>query len=276
LDGQESWGLSMLIDSHCHLDSVHQPKGALETLARARAAGVVAFVCVGVGPSLDVAHSAATLAEQQADVFATVGIQPHDARTFVESMWAELARLARNPRVVAIGETGLDFFHDLSPRDVQRKVFRRMIELALEVGKPIVVHTRGASEETLQILESDGASRVGGIIHCFSEDLPFAERALALDFDLSFSGLLTFSNADKIRRVAAQAPADRILVETDSPYLAPVPMRGRACEPAYVVHTARELAQIRGVSFEMISAQTTSNAVRRLSLPATLAGQGIR
>jgi TatD DNase family protein len=263
----------MLIDSHCHLDPAHQPQGALETLVRARAAGVVACVCIGVGRSLDVARAAVTLAEQHPDVFATVGIQPHDASEFVESMWPHLVELARNPRVVAIGETGLDFFHDLSPRDIQRTVFRRMIELALEVKKPIVVHTRDASEETLRILEEEGARRVGGIIHCFSEDLPFAERALALDFDLSFSGLLTFPKADKIREVASNAPADRILVETDSPYLAPVPMRGHRCEPAYVVHTARELARIRGVAFEVISAQTTSNAVRRLSLPASLIGE---
>jgi TatD DNase family protein len=266
----------MLVDSHCHLDAAHQPKGAKETLDRARAAGVSAFVCVGVGRTLDVAHEAVTLAEQHADVFATVGVQPHDAKTFVESMWPDLVEMARNPRVVAIGEAGLDFFHDLSPRDVQRKVFRRMIQLALEVGKPIVVHTRAASEETLQILEDEEAGRVGGIIHCFSEDLPFAQRSLLLDFDLSFSGLLTFTNAEKVRRVAAEAPSDRILVETDSPYLAPVPMRGRPCEPSYVVHTARELGRIRAVSFETISAQTTANAVRRLSLPAILAGQGTR
>jgi TatD DNase family protein len=266
----------MLIDSHCHLDPGHQPNGAIEALVRARAVGVVAFVCIGVGRSLDIARAAVTLAEQRSDVFATVGIQPHDASVFVEPMWAELVELARSPHVVAIGEIGLDFFHDLSPRDVQRTVFRRMIELAREVQKPIVVHTREAPEETLRILEDEGASRVGGIIHCFSEDLRFAERALALDFDISFSGLLTFTKTQKIKEVAAQAPADRILVETDSPYLAPVPMRGRRCEPAYVVHTARQLAEIRGVSFEEISAQTTANAKRRLSLPVALGGQGIQ
>jgi len=265
----------MLIDSHCHLDPAHQPTGATETLSRARAAGVVAFVCIGVGRSLDAARAAIALAEQRPDVFATVGVQPHDASIFVESMWPDLVELARNPRVVAIGETGLDFFHDLSPRSAQRMVFRRMIELALEVGKPVVVHTRDAPDETLRMLNDQGAQRVGGIIHCFSGDLAFAENALALDFDLSFSGLLTFEKADEIRHVAAVAPAERILVETDSPYLAPVPMRGRPCEPAYVVHTARKLAQIRGVSFETISAQTTANAVRRLSLPAVLACEGV-
>jgi TatD DNase family protein len=266
----------MLIDSHCHLDPEHLPNGALETLARARAAGLVAFVCIGVGRSLDAARAAVALAEQHDDVFATVGVQPHDASGFVEPMWVELIELARKPRVVAIGEIGLDFFHDLSPRDVQRTVFKRMIELALEVNKPIVVHSREAPEETLRILEEEGASRVGGIIHCFSEDLAFAERAIALDFDISFSGLLTFTKTEKIREVAAQAPADRILVETDSPYLAPVPMRGRRCEPAYVVHTVRQLAQLRGVPFEVVSAQTTLNAVRRFRLPAVLAGEDIR
>jgi TatD DNase family protein len=265
----------MLIDSHCHLDPDHQPTGVGETLARARAAGVVACVCIGVGRTLNAARAAVAIAEENSDVFATVGIQPHDASGFVESMWDDLVALARNPRVVAIGEAGLDFFHDLSPRDVQKTVFKRMINLALEVRKPIVVHTRAAPTETLKILEDNGAGRLGGIIHCFSEDWLFAERALALDFDLSFSGLLTFPKAENVRAVAARAPSDRIVVETDSPYLAPVPLRGKRCEPAHIVHTARELARIRGVSFEAISQQTTSNVVRRLSLPASFAADGI-
>jgi TatD DNase family protein len=263
--------LSPLIDTHCHLDPGHQPHGARETLARARAAGVGTCICIGVGQSLDVARSAVALAEGNDDVFATVGIQPHDASVFVPSMYDELLALARSSRVVGVGESGLDFFHDLSPREIQRTVFRRMIQLALEVGKPIVVHTRNAPDETLAILREEGAERVGGVIHCFSEGVPFAERALALGFDLSFSGLLTFAKADKVRAVARQAPADRIMVETDSPYLAPEPLRGRRCEPAYVVHTARELARIRSVPFEEIARQTTANAIRRFSLPADVA-----
>jgi TatD DNase family protein len=256
----------VLVDSHCHLDPAYLPEGPGDVLKRAEAAGVGAFVSIGVGRDLGAARAAVELADQRANVFATVGVHPHDAAAASDADLEELGTLARHPRVVAIGEVGLDYHYDHSPRDVQQRILRRMIALAREVKKPIVIHTRSAPADTIAILEDEKARDVGGIIHCFSEDRPFAERALALDFDLSFSGILTFKNADAIREAARFAPADRILVETDSPFLAPVPLRGKTCEPAYIVHTARFLAEIRGAPPEAVAAQTTANVVRRLAL----------
>lgn len=259
----------MLIDTHCHLDAEYFPEGPDQTLARARSAGVTGFVCVGVG-SLEQARSALELAGRRSDVWATVGVHPHDAEQCDDALEAELCRLASSPRVVAIGEIGLDFHYDHSPRERQAQVFRRFIALARELQKPIVVHTRTAPAETLAILREERASDVGGLIHCFSEDKAFAERALDLDFDLSFSGIVTFKRATAIQEVAAWAPADRILVETDSPYLAPTPLRGKRCEPAYVLHTARFVADLRGVPFEELAQQTSQNAQRRLGVSTVL------
>jgi len=256
----------VLIDSHCHLDPAYLPDGPRDVLARAEACDVRAFVCIGVGRDLGAARAAVELSDAQANVFATVGIHPHDAASASDDDLEELARLARHPRVVAVGEIGLDHHYDHSPRDIQDRVFRRMIGLAREVKKPIVIHTRSAPAETLAILEEEHARDVGGIIHCFSEDRAFADRALALNFDISFSGILTFKNAHAIREAARFVPADRMLVETDSPFLAPVPLRGKTCEPAYIIHTARCLAEVRGSSPETIATQTTANVVRRLGL----------
>jgi TatD DNase family protein len=181
-------------------------------------------------------------------------------------MFSELDDLACRPKVVAIGEIGLDYHYMHSPKQAQEATFRRLIGLARAHRLPIVVHTREAPLDTLGILQEEGAREVGGIIHCFSEDRAFAERALALDFDLSFSGIVTFKNAAAVHDVAAWAPAERILVETDSPYLAPVPLRGKPCEPAYVLHTARRVAALRGEEFAVFAARSTDNARRRLRL----------
>ena len=259
----------MLIDTHCHLDGEYFPEGADETLARARSAGVSGFVCIGVG-SLQQTEAALALAARRPDVWATVGVHPHDAAACDAQLEAELTRLATAPRVVAIGEIGLDFHYDHSPREQQQQVFRRFIQLARQLKKPIVVHTRTAPEETLQILAEEQARDVGGLIHCFSENKAFAKRALDLDFDLSFSGIVTFKRALDIQEVAAWAPAERILVETDSPYLAPIPLRGKRCEPAYVLHTARFVAGLRGVPLEELAALTSQNAQRRLGVSAVL------
>lgn len=259
----------MLIDTHCHLDSEYFPEGPEEVLSRARGAGVTGFVCVGVG-SLAQAKSAVAIATERSDVWATVGVHPHDAQTCDDALEAALLVEAASPRVVAIGEIGLDFHYDHSPRERQGEVFRRFIARARELKKPIVVHTRSAPEETLAILESERARDVGGIIHCFSENKAFAERALELGFYLSFSGIVTFKRSVEIQEVAAWAPADRILVETDSPYLAPIPMRGKRCEPAFVAHTARFVAGLRGMSVEELAARTSENAQRLLGVSAVL------
>jgi TatD DNase family protein len=253
-----------LADAHCHLDAQYFPEGPDAVMERARAAGVVGFVVVGVGQDLAPARSAVALAECAPDrVAACVGIHPHDAVTWSDAAHAELRALALRPAVVAVGEIGLDYHYDHSPREVQREVFARLVALAREVGKPIVVHTREAAADTLDILAREGARDVGGIIHCFSEDKPFAERALDLGFDVSLSGIVTFKNARAIHEVAAWAPADRLLVETDSPYLAPVPLRGKPCEPAYVLHTAKRVAELRGTSLEDLAAATLANTERR-------------
>jgi TatD DNase family protein len=258
--------VTALIDTHCHLDGGYFGEGADPVIERARAAGVIGFVAVGVGRDLGPARAAVALAARRPDVWATVGVHPHDAASLDDDAFAELSALAVAPRVVAIGEIGLDYHYMRSPKEVQHAVFRRFIGLARAVKKPIVIHTREAAAETLEILEEEGARDVGGVIHCFSEDRAFAVRALDLGFDLSFSGIVTFKTAVAIKDVAAWAPGDRILVETDSPYLAPVPFRGKKCEPMHVVHTARHVAELRGEDLEALAARTTENARRRLAL----------
>ena len=263
---------TLLIDTHCHLDAGYFPEGADGPIERARSAGVGAFVCVGVG-GLEVAEAALELAERRSDVLATCGIHPHQAAEATPELEARLAELLDGKRAVAVGEVGLDYHYDRSPRDVQREVFRRFIALGREKRKPLVVHTRSAAKDTLEILRSEQAREVGGIIHCFSEDVEFARGVLDLGFCLSFSGIVTFKSAHAIHEVVRFMPEERLLVETDSPYLAPVPLRGKKCEPAYIVHTARCVAGLRGVDFEQIAALTSGNACRQFGpmLAAALA-----
>ena len=272
-----------LADAHCHLDTAYFEEGPDAVLLRARAAGVIGLVVVGLAAEsevpgsdgLDAARSAVDLARRTpGGVTACVGLHPHDAARWTSALHDGLRSLAASSEVAAVGEIGLDYHYDRSPREAQREVFARLIGLARELRKPIVVHTRSAPEDTLAILEREGARDVGGIIHCFSEDRAFAERALALGFDLSFSGIVTFKGARSVREVAAWAPLDRILVETDSPYLAPVPLRGKRCEPAHVVHTARCVAELRGVAVEEIAAATLVNTERRFARAFARPGQG--
>jgi TatD DNase family protein len=252
-------------DTHCHLDSEHNPDGAAALLHRARQAGVSAFLCVGVGGSAQAAQ-ALTLAEEHADVFASVGVHPHEAARDA-ALEAEFEPLWAHPRLLAVGEVGLDYHYDHSPRETQAEVFRRFIAVARRVNKPLIIHTRSAAEDTLRILEAERARDAGGVIHCFSEDRAFAARALDLGFYLSFSGIVTFKTARAIQDVAAWAPADRVLVETDSPYLAPVPLRGKRCEPAFVVHTGAYIAALRGLEVAHFAALTSENARRCFRVP---------
>jgi TatD DNase family protein len=258
----------MLVNTHCHLDAKYFPEAAAdEAITRARAAGVGFFVAIGVSEDLASARSAIALAHRRDDVRAVAGLHPHDADHFNEAIVDELGVMLDDDRVVALGEIGLDYHYLRSPRDAQTTAFRRLIALAREKKKPIVIHTRDAAEDTIAILREENARDVGGIIHCFSEDKAFAEKALDLDFDLSFSGNVTFKSAKAIQEVAAWAPADRVLVETDSPYLAPVPLRGKKCEPGYVLHTAKFVAALRGDDLDVFATTTTANAKRRLALP---------
>ena len=250
-------------DTHCHLDSEHNPGGADSILERARQAGVSAFLCVGVG-GVSQAEQALATAERHPDVYASAGVHPHDA---ARDGALDFSTLFAHPRLLAVGEVGLDYHYDHSPRETQAEVFRRYIALARSLQKPLIIHTRSAAEDTLQMLENEGARDAGGVIHCFSEDRAFAARALDLGFYLSFSGIVTFKSARAIQEVAAWAPADRILVETDSPYLAPVPLRGKPCEPAFVVHTGKYVATLRNLEPAHLAALTTENARRCFRVP---------
>ena len=248
----------MLVDSHCHLVGSYTAQDGIATvLDRARRAGVTG--CVVVGTDLDDCRQVLDLVHRHDDLQACLGVHPHEASRWDPAAAAELEALCRDPDVRLVGETGLDWHYDLSPRDVQETVFRAHIRLARRLGKPVVVHTREAPGETLRILREEDAGQVGGIIHCFSEDRPFAAQALDLGFHLSFSGIVTFRNAGAIREVAAWAPADRILVETDSPFLAPVPHRGKPNEPAHVVHVAAQVAALRHLTPAQVGDLTTRN-----------------
>jgi TatD DNase family protein len=255
-----------MIDSHCHLDSEYYGADRDEVLSRARAAGVTAFVSIGVGRGLVAAKEAIALASSEPDVYATVGVHPHDVATMTEDDWRELSELARRPRVVGVGETGLDYHYDHSPRPVQLEAYRRFIGLAREAGLPVISHVREAHGEAAATLREAAAGP--GIIHCFSGGVAEARVYLDLGQVLSFSGILSFKNAGDLRAAAAFAPLDRILVETDAPYLAPVPHRGKRNEPAYLKETVAVLAAVRGLPVEEVDAATSANARRMFRLPA--------
>jgi TatD DNase family protein len=248
----------MLVDAHCHLTGSYLAESEVEaTLARAREAGVCGFIAVGT--DLEDSRRVLDLARVVPGVQASLGVHPHEARHWEEGTAEALESLLRDPSVRFVGETGLDWHYDLSPREQQEAVFRAQIRLARKLRKPLMIHTRSAPQETLRILREEGAEEVRGIIHCFSEDRAFAAEALDLGFTLSFSGIVTFRKAEAVRDVAAWAPEDRILVETDAPFLAPVPYRGKPNEPGFVRYTAEEVAALRGVSSSRIAEVTTRN-----------------
>ena len=256
----------MLIDSHCHLDFPELKSDLAAVLTRARNASVGLMVTISTRVARF--NELKEIVEANDNVYCSIGTHPHNAAEEPDITVEELIEISHHNKVVAIGEAGLDYHYDHSPRERQKEIFRRFVALARELRKPLVIHTRSAAADTLAVLEEERARDVGGIIHCFSEDRAFAERALELGFDLSFSGIVTFKSAKAIQEVAAWAPSDRIMVETDSPYLAPIPFRGKPCEPAHVVYTARRIAELRGVGFEEVARATTENARRRLGLAA--------
>jgi TatD DNase family protein len=235
-------------------------------IARARAAGVSTMVTIGAGGPMASNYAAVELAERTPDIFATVGIHPHDAASVDEATLAEIGRLAESPRVVGIGETGLDFYYDNSPRERQEEAMRRFVALARERRLPLVVHVRDAYDLCAEILREEGLGEAGGVIHCFSGDRAAARMFLDLGLYLSFSGIVTFRNAGELRAAAVATPAERLLIETDAPFLAPVPLRGRRNEPAFVLHTAALLAEIRRESLDQVVAGTADNARRLFRL----------
>lgn len=246
-----------LVDSHCHLDDEKYDGDREQAIKRARAAGVERLMAIGSGDGPPDLEAAVRLADRYPFIYATVGVHPHDAKKADPATFDRLRELARHPKVLAIGEIGLDYHYDFSPRETQRAVFERQLELAAEAGKPVVIHTREAWDDTMAALRANW--RGGGIMHCFSGGESRAREALELGFHLSFGGVVTFPKAEELRRAARIVPDDRLLVETDCPYLAPVPHRGKRNEPAFLVETVKRLAAVRETTPEAIAALTTAN-----------------
>ena len=247
----------MLVDSHCHLNYPGVREDVEGVLARARTAGVGGFL--GISTRRSEWDDVIAQADAAADIWATVGIHPHETDLHPDTDTATLVDAAAHPRVIGIGETGLDYHYDKSDRDRQKASFAAHITAARATGLPIIVHTRNAEADTLALLAAPGAGVMKGVIHCFTASQAFADQALALGFYISISGIVTFKNARDLQAAATRIPADRLLVETDSPFLSPVPMRGKPCEPAFVAHTAAFLARLRETSPEELASSTTRN-----------------
>lgn len=248
----------MLIDSHCHLNYKGLVEEQDEVLARARAAGIGGFLNISTRQSEWDAVIAT--ADRNPDVWATVGIHPHEADEHADLGEGALLEATRHPKVIGIGETGLDYYYDHSDRAVQQALFRTHIRVSRETGLPLIIHTRDAEEDTTRIIEEEmGEGAFPALIHCFTASAEFGARMVELGLTISLSGIVTFKNARELQAFAAEVPADRLLVETDSPFLAPVPHRGKTCEPAYTADTARFVASLRGVAVEELAAQTTTN-----------------
>ena len=264
-----------LIDSHAHLD-FEDFEGDLEgVMARARAGGVVRVVTIGLWRGEGDFGNAVELAGRWPGYFsATIGVHPHECARVGEADWAHAAELSRDPRVVAVGETGLDFHYDLSPRDVQEACFRRSISLARQVGKPLVIHVREAEEACVGVLREEGLPPAGGVIHCFTGDSKAARAYLNLGLHVSVAGIVTFKTAEPIREALRLVPDDRLLVETDAPFLAPVPFRGKRNEPAHVRLVAEKVAEVRGQPVAEVAERTAENARRLFGLPALPAADG--
>jgi TatD DNase family protein len=246
-----------LVDSHCHLDDEKFNEDREQAIERALAAGVERMLAIGTGGGPPDLEAGIRLADRHAPIYATVGVHPHDAAKAGDEIFARLRELAQHPKVLALGEIGLDYHYDFAPRDVQRSVFERQLEIAAEAALPIVIHTREAWEDTMAALRAH--CRGPGIMHCFTGDAAQAREALDLGFHLAFGGVLTFPKADAVREAARLTPEDRLLIETDCPYLAPVPHRGKRNEPAFMVETVKRLAEVRGCAVEKIATRTTAN-----------------
>ncbi len=248
-----------LIDSHAHIQGPEFAADQNAVIERARVAGVEKIVVVGGAGELSSNDAAVAVAHSFTGLFATVGMHPHDAKDVSEQDFERLQRLAADPIVVAVGETGLDFYYDHSPRDLQIKVFARFIHMARALQLPLIVHDRDAHREIAELLKSEGGESLRGVIHCFTGDYDDAKTFLDRGFYLSFSGILTFKNAEPLRAAARRLPLDRLLVETDAPYLAPAPHRGKRNEPAFVLHVAETLATVKGLSLPEVAAATCRN-----------------
>ena len=256
----------MFVDSHAHLDGKQFDSDREQVIARACDAGVRTIVAIGNGDGPPELDAGIRLAEKHPSMYATIGIHPHEARLASDHAYSEMEQLARHPKVIAWGEIGLDYYYDHSPRETQKQVFLRQIELAGAAKLPIVIHCRpsdnseNAWDDCLQLIQEHWAAKgIGGVLHCFTGTWPHAKRALDIGFMISFAGNVTFPKAQQIRDAALEVPLDRMLIETDCPYLAPIPFRGKRNEPAYLKETARKLGELRGLSMEHIGEQTARN-----------------
>jgi TatD DNase family protein len=249
-----------MIDTHCHLDMFPEDRDAV--VQRAKEAGIEAFVTISSDLKSNTENLA--IAEQYGSVYAAVGMHPHDAKDVTADILNKIAEWSKKEKVVAVGETGLDYHYDHSPREVQRDVFRRHLSLAAEAGLPVIIHSREAKEETLEIVKGSGVHR--GVLHCFSGDRDMAKKAMNLGFSISVAGPVTFRNATTLQEIVAVIPDDYLLVETDAPFLAPEPKRGKKNEPAFLVHTIKKIAELRGVNPEDLARMTTLNAKRLFNI----------
>jgi TatD DNase family protein len=268
-----------LIDSHAHIDFPQFAEDRDAMLERARAAGVEAILAIGTGPGPEKLDAALPFAEQHDWIYTTVGIHPHEAKEVTQAHLDELARLARHPKVIAWGEIGLDYFYDHSPRDVQHRVFIGQMKLARQAKLPIIIHCRDAWPDCIKLLEEHWkATGLGGILHCFTSTLEDAQRGIEMGFLVAFGGAVTYPKSQNLRDVAKVLPLEKLLIETDAPYLAPQPYRGKRNEPAYVAEVARTLASVRNLSPEDLAAATTGNFRRFFGIarPATLAAPGFK
>ena len=250
----------MLFDTHTHLDDARYHEDREAVITRAREAGVEAFLTIGC--DLMTSRAAVALTDHYPFVYASIGVHPHEVKHIQDDWYDEFRRLAKHSKVVAFGEIGLDYHYNHSSPKEQRDRFREQIQLARELTLPVIIHTREAQEETITILKEERASEIGGVFHCFSGDAWLAKQALDLGFYLSFSGILTFQNATALREIAKATPLDRVLIETDCPYLTPVPYRGKRNEPAYVSNVAQQLASLHPATLTVdhIAKQTSDNA----------------
>lgn len=254
----------MLVDSHCHLNCLEHfdRDGVKDYLARAKEQGVTNFLCAGI--DLPNIPAMIAIAEEYPQVWCSIGLHPNE-EVPIEPTIDDLLRLADHPKVIAIGETGLDYYRSNGDLDWQRERFRTHIRAAIKKNLPIIVHSRDAKADTLRILEEEGAQKVGGVLHCFTGDLDMALRAIELGFLISFSGIVTFSNAKELQAIAKALPLEKILIETDAPYLAPVPHRGKSNEPAFCRHVADYLAVLKGVELSVVAERTTGNFFKLFS-----------
>lgn len=257
-----------LFDTHVHLSAPDYDADREPLLVRAESAGVTRFLNIGAGYGVDSAKAAVTLSEKYSNIWASVGLHPHDAALEIDT--EELSKLGQHPRVIAIGETGLDYFKELSPRKAQIDWYIWHIELAKNLNKPLIIHCREAGEDCIRLLIEHGASKVGGVFHCYAEDSEFAKRLAEINFLISLPGTLTFKKAEKVRLAARDIPLSQIMLETDGPFLAPEPYRGKRCESAFMLETAKMLASIKGLSLEEVAKTTTANALKLFHLGGDL------